>query len=161
MYEEVLDIATEEEKQNFYWENKSPDQVIRRIDIAASLAILLAEINQGEYHNCIYTFSHQPKLMKLQGNTLAEKFKYLEESNKTTWGFQTNFRALFNDILLRAKQQEEKKEIKELENKKNIQEDIANIIPSRIVVLSDMEFSDLAIPDIYRRLRRERGKKVS
>eukprot|EP00494_Astrolonche_serrata_P030669 UN30937 len=55
------------------------------------------------------------------------------------WGFQTNVRAVFEKIL---KYHTDKKWE----------------IPQRLTILSDMEFSDLAIPDMTRRLKREKAK---
>lgn len=109
---------------------------ITRLNVAISLALLIAEINEGPYHGFCLTFSDKPELVQIEGHTLKQKFEWFTRNSKDNWGFQTNLKNLFGTLLDNAE---------------------GFGLPTRVIILSDMEFSDLSTPDYIRRLKREKG----
>ncbi len=92
----------------------------RPMDTALSLAIYFAERNTGAYHNMWMTFSQNPQVQILKGNTLAQK---LRSMNMRGWMMNTNLRAAFNEILNIA-----------------IKNHVApEDMPKSLIVISDME----------------------
>lgn len=70
---------------------------------SVALSLLWAELCEGSFSGHFYTFSTNPRLVKVKGNSLREKcediMKYAEVSN-------TNIQAVFQDLLAKAKQYE-------------------------------------------------------
>ena len=92
----------------------------RPMNTAVGLAIYFAERNHGAYHNMWMTFSVNPKIQVLKGNTLAQKIANL---NMDGWDGNTNLHAAFALVLDIAK-------------KNHVpQEDM----PKSLIVISDME----------------------
>ena len=89
--------------------------------VATSLALLFAERLQGEFHNTFITFSNKPKLIKVKGNTIYEKFKFISTFNDVT---NTDIEKVYDLILDVYKSPKFKKE------------DALD----RVVIISDMEF---------------------
>ena len=89
--------------------------------VATSLALLFAERLKGEFHNTFITFSNRPQLIKVKGNTIHEKFKYVSTFNDVT---NTDIERVYNLILDVYKSPKFQKE------------DALD----RIVIISDMEF---------------------
>ena len=94
---------------------------LKPIFVSISLGIYLAERNKGFYNNYFLTFSDTPELIKIVGNDIVDKVRYLEQSN---WGYNTNLQAVFHKILLTA-------------IKNNLPQ---SEMPERIIIISDMEF---------------------
>jgi hypothetical protein len=92
------------------------------MDVSISLGLYISERNEGPFKDAFITFSSRPKLEYLSGN-LADRYNQLKRSD---WGYNTNFKAVFNLVLNKAKElnvpQEE--------------------MPTMIIVLSDMEFDE-------------------
>lgn len=84
------------------------------------LAVYFAERNKGAYHNLFMTFSGQPEVVVLKGETLAQK---IANVGKAAWGMNTDLKAAFDKILDIA-----------LEEKVPAEE-----MPRSIIVISDME----------------------
>lgn len=91
---------------------------IAPIHVALSLAIYMAERNDGRFHNHFITFSERPEVQKLVGNTLLEKVQNL---NRANWSVSTNIQAVF-DALLRWPG-----DVKDM--------------PDAVYIVSDMEFN--------------------
>jgi hypothetical protein len=91
------------------------------MQVAISLALYLAERSNGPFKNHFLTFSSNPKLVEIIGSNLYEKVKYMERAD---WGGSTNIEATFDLILNVA-----------IKNKLSQDE-----IPSKIFIISDMEF---------------------
>ena len=89
--------------------------------VATSLTLLFAERLSGEFKNKFITFSANPRLVEVQGETIKEKFDYLAKFNEYT---NTNIEKVYNLIL---------KVYSKPNFKKEDQLD-------RIVIISDMEF---------------------
>ena len=95
------------------------------LNMAIGLGLYLAERNNGHFKNHFITFSKNPDLVEIKGNTFAEKVLNIESAD---WGMNTDIKKTFDLILNTAK-------------KYNLsQEDI----PSRLFVISDMEFDSIS-----------------
>ena len=92
------------------------------IEVSTSLAIYIAERNQGIFHNKFITFSEVPELQTLVGNSLREKIVNLNNAN---WGMSTDLQAVFNLVLNAAVKHNAKQ----------------NELPEAIFIVSDMEFN--------------------
>lgn len=90
------------------------------------LAIYLAEKNKGIFKDYFITFSDNPKLQKITGNTIAEKVSNIESIVAST-----DIDKVFTLILNALK-----------DNKTN-----KNECPSHIIIISDMEFDQGVLSD--------------
>ena len=89
--------------------------------VAQSLAIYYAERNTGAFHNHFITFSTNPQLVEIKGETIAEKVRYCAQYNEIA---NTNLQRVFELILRTAV-------------KNSVP---ADEMPSRLYIISDMEF---------------------
>lgn len=91
------------------------------IEVAISLGLYIAERNTGPFKNYFLTFSSHPELVKIQGNNLYEKIKFMRNSN---WGGCTNiiktFQLILNTGIKNHLKQEE--------------------MPEKLFIISDMQF---------------------
>jgi hypothetical protein len=95
---------------------------IRPIDVSVSLAMYIAErTEEGPFKNKFMTFSSEPTLQTVSGNTLYEKANRLESAR---WSMSTNLTAAFESILQVG-----------LENSLTDEQ-----MPKRLIVVSDMQF---------------------
>lgn len=92
----------------------------RPMDISTSLALYFAERNKGVFANKFMTFSEQPRLVEVIGDTLTQKLHNIETAD---WGMNTNIEATFDALLTAAK----------------ASNDFENM-PKVIYIISDMEF---------------------
>jgi hypothetical protein len=90
--------------------------------VALSLGIYLAEHNTGTFANHFIEFSSRPQLIKIKGETFAEKLRYVASFNEVA---DTNLEAVFDLILKCA-----------VKNSLPASE-----LPSKLVIISDMEFN--------------------
>ena len=93
--------------------------------VALSLGIYFAEHNRGQFQNHFITFSEHPRLVKIKGNDIVDKVMYCESYNECA---NTNIEAVFRLILTAAK----------------IHQVPQEEMPSRIYIVSDMEFDSCA-----------------
>ena len=91
------------------------------LDVAISLGLYISERNVGKFKDSFITFSDIPQLEVLNGN-LVDRINQLRQSE---WGMSTNIEAVF-DLLLR---QAVRFSVPE------------NEMPTKILILSDMEFN--------------------
>ena len=94
---------------------------VSAISVATSLALLFAEQLQGEFKNKFITFSENPKLVKVKGSTISEKYDFI--SKYDDWS-NTNIKKVY-DLILNVYQNPSFKKEDELD---------------RILIISDMEF---------------------
>lgn len=92
----------------------------RPLATSIGLAIYFAERNVGAYHNLFMTFSSNPQIVTLKGETLHQKIKNVENAD---WGGNTNLKAAFEKVL-------------DIAEKNNVSQEE---MPKAIVVISDME----------------------
>lgn len=69
---------------------------VKPINIAVSLGIIIAHCSSGPFHNKWITFSDQPTMEKITGDSLFEQIRNMVNSS---WGFNTNFQKVFTLIL--------------------------------------------------------------
>ena len=92
----------------------------RPMATSIGLAIYFAERNKGDYHNLFMTFSANPQIVTLRGETLEQKIRNV---SKVEWGMNTDLKAAFDKVLNIAIKNETPKED----------------MPKSIIVISDME----------------------
>jgi len=90
------------------------------MDVAISLGLYISERNEGPFKDAFITFSGNPELQVLKGDLGAR----LIQLRKADWSMNTNLEATFELILNQAK-------IHSLK---------ADEMPTKILILSDMEF---------------------
>ncbi|MCR4687956.1 MAG: DUF2828 family protein [Saccharofermentans sp.] len=93
--------------------------------VAQSLAVYFAERNKGAFAGHFITFSNSPRLVEIKGKDIYEKIKYCMSFNECS---NTNLEKTFGLILDTAVKYHLK------------QKDM----PSRLIVISDMEFDSCA-----------------
>lgn len=89
--------------------------------VALSLGIYFAERNEGAFKNYFITFSHEPQLVEIKGESILEKLRYCHSFNEVA---NTNIQKVFELILNAA-----------VRNKVPQSE-----LPSTVYIVSDMEF---------------------
>ena len=92
----------------------------RPMATSIGLALYFAEHNRGDYHNLFMTFSGDPEIVTVKGDTLQQK---LASIAKAKWGMNTDLYAAFRKILDLARQNHTPK---------------ADMVKT-IIVISDME----------------------
>lgn len=92
----------------------------RPMATSIGLAMYFAERNKGNYHNLFMTFSSDPTIVNIKGETLKQKIDFIHSAN---WGMSTNLKAAFDEILQLA-----------IDN--NVP---ADDMPKSLIVVSDME----------------------
>ena len=93
------------------------------MDVAIALGMYVAERNESAFKNEFITFDTTPKMVKIVGNTLQERYAFTKHAD---WGGSTNFVRTFDLILAKAKMA------------KLSQDDM----PTKVIVFSDMEFNE-------------------
>jgi hypothetical protein len=91
--------------------------------VATSLGMYLAERTKGEFKDMFLTFSENPELVKLQGDTVMERLRNITQAN---WGMSTDFEAAYEHILRVATRYDV----------------LPESMPTMLLVLSDMQFND-------------------
>ena len=91
------------------------------MEVAISLGMYISERNEGAFKDMFMTFSSTPQIQKLLG-PLSDRYTQLARAD---WGMSTNLYSAFKTILNQAV-------------KFNIPQDE---MPSKILILSDMEFN--------------------
>jgi hypothetical protein len=91
------------------------------MDVAVSLGMYIAERNTSLYKNIFVTFSNNPQVVALTGDTLFDRINNMQRAD---WGMNTNLTAVFETVLRQATGYE----LPESE------------MPTTILILSDMEF---------------------
>lgn len=93
--------------------------------VSVSLGVYISERNRSIFKNAFITFSGNPSMEYLQGDSVCSRFQQLRTAD---WGMNTNIQAVFDLILSKA-----------LENNIN-----SDQMPSKILIISDMEFDRCA-----------------
>jgi hypothetical protein len=91
--------------------------------VAMSLGMYLSERTKGEFKDLFLTFSENPELVRLQGDTVAERLRNISNAD---WGMNTDFSKAFQHIL-------------DVATKHNV---LPESMPTMLLVLSDMQFDD-------------------
>lgn len=129
-----------EEMQVIVMADVSGSMYGRPMATSIGLAIYFSERNKGAYHNLFMTFSSNPQIITLKGETLEQKIHYVE---KADWGMSTNLKAAFEKVLeIAVKNQTPQHEM-----------------PKSILVISDMEIDDCGDRDwrFYEEMKQKFG----
>lgn len=110
----------EEGTNAFVMADVSGSMTGRPMATSVGLALYFAERNKGAYHNLFMTFSANPQIVSVKGETLEQKIRNVI---KAEWGMNTDLKAAFDRVLQIA-----------LENDVSQEE-----MPKSIIVISDME----------------------
>ncbi|XP_031110671.1 flagellar attachment zone protein 1-like [Ipomoea triloba] len=94
------------------------------MDVSVALGILVSELSEEPWKGNLITFSADPQLHKIKGETLLEKTAFVKTMD---WGMNTNFQKAFDRILEIA-----------VEGKLSQEQMIR-----RVFVFSDMEFDEV------------------
>lgn len=97
--------------------------------VATSLAILFSESLTGEFKDTFITFSSTPKLIKIKGEMIHEKYNFISSYDDYT---TTNIKKVY-DLILNVYNSKEFKKEDELD---------------RIIIISDMQFDCLSCSDL-------------
>ena len=92
--------------------------------VSVSLALYFAERNRGQFKNYFISFSETPKLHRIQGNNLREKFNSIELGDIANTNIQAVFDLILNTAIQNRTPQEE--------------------MPETVYIISDMEFDSCA-----------------
>ena len=117
--------------------------------IAISLGLYCADKNTGAYKDLILTFTSEPFLYKVAGNSIFEKYHNLRQNNRLV-GYSTNIGKAFKAVLDLAI----KNKIPELD------------MPEYILIMSDMQFNnpdvggDLTFMKFLKKEYKEAGYKI-
>ena len=91
--------------------------------VAMSLGMYLSERTKGEFKDLFLTFSENPELVRLQGDSVAERLRNISQAD---WGMNTDFGKAFQHIL-------------DVAVKHNV---LPDSMPTMLLVLSDMQFDE-------------------
>lgn len=98
------------------------------LQVSISLGIYAAERNRGVWHNKFMTFSSEPSIQSIRGETLRDKVFNLARAD---WDQTTNIEAAFDIILDTAL---------------SVKLDPSEMV-TRVYIISDMEFDDASMYD--------------
>jgi len=106
------------------WLENSPDGgKTFPIDVAVALGIYTAERNKGSFKDRFMSFSQEPEMICLKGETLMDKVKCLSDA---PMGYNTDFQATYRELLQYAVTFKVP----------------ADQMPSMLMVFSDMQFDE-------------------
>lgn len=124
MWDNLPDFIGDNNENNIAVVDTSGSMSGTPMEVAISLGLYLAERNKGAFKNHFITFADNPELVEVVGSNFCEKVNNISNAN---WGMSTNIEATFNLILNTA-----------IKNKLPQEE-----LPSRIFIISDMEFNQI------------------
>ena len=107
------------------------------LEVAVSLGAYIAERGHGPFANYFITFSSRPELIRFEGVDITDKF---HRARRADWEMNTDLESVFK-LLLRTAQKENTKP-----------EDM----PTRLYILSDMEFDGCLTDDWYSHLSQDK-----
>ncbi|KAL3506110.1 hypothetical protein ACH5RR_031492 [Cinchona calisaya] len=96
------------------------------MEVSVALGVLVSELSEEPWKGKLITFSEDPQLQKVEGETLLEKTQFVRSMD---WGGSTNFQGVFDRILevaIEGKLKEEQ-------------------LIKRVFVFSDMEFNQASM----------------
>ena len=93
------------------------------LDISVAMGIIISSVVEGEFKGNVITFNSNPEFVKIEEGSIYSRFKQIKN---IPWGGSTDIQATFNMIL-------EKGKLAGLTNEQ---------MPTRIIIVSDMQFND-------------------
>ena len=91
--------------------------------VAMSLGMYLSERTKGEFRDLFLTFSENPELVRLEGDSVAQRLRNISQAD---WGMNTDFEAAYEHILRVATRYDV----------------LPDSMPTMLLVLSDMQFDE-------------------
>jgi len=91
--------------------------------VAMSLGMYLSERTKGEFRDLFLTFSENPELVRLEGDSVAQRLRNISQAD---WGMNTDFEAAYEHILRVATRHDV----------------LPDSMPTMLLVLSDMQFDE-------------------
>lgn len=122
-WENLPDYFNGKEMNGIVVADVSGSMLGRPIEVAIAIAMYIAEHNKGTFNNKFITFSQEPQLRTIQGETIFQRVHSIEHSD---WGVNTNIESVF-DLLLEAA------------TRYNLPQ---SELPERVIIVSDMEFDE-------------------
>ena len=123
LWENLPDYLSESDENILPMIDVSGSMFGEPLAVAISLGMYLSERSKGEFKDTFLTFSENPELVRLVGDTVKERLKNI---NQADWGMNTDFTKAYEHILRVAK-------------KHNVMKDS---MPTMILVMSDMQFDE-------------------
>ena len=123
LWENLPDYLSESDENILPMIDTSGSMFGEPLAVAISLGMYLSERSKGEFKDTFLTFSENPELVRLVGDTVKERLKNI---NQADWGMNTDFTKAYEHILRVAK-------------KHNVMKDS---MPTMILVMSDMQFDE-------------------
>ncbi|KAL1451660.1 hypothetical protein WDU94_006018 [Cyamophila willieti] len=96
------------------------------MEVSVALGLLVSELTEEPWKGKVITFSKDPKLHKIEGDTLSSKIQFIRDMD---WGMNTDFQKVFDSLL-------EVAERVKLEPEHMVK---------RLFVFSDMEFDEASV----------------
>ncbi|XP_030923505.1 uncharacterized protein LOC115953628, partial [Quercus lobata] len=93
------------------------------MEVCVALGLMISKLSEDPWKGQVITFDDNPKIQRLQGESLYEKTSFIREME---WGGSTNFQRVFDEIL-------------QVAVKANLSEDQ---LIQKVFVFSDMEFNE-------------------
>jgi hypothetical protein len=123
MWNNLPDLLSESDENILPMIDVSGSMMGQPLAVAISLGMYLSERTKGEFKDMFLTFSENPELVKLQGDTVGERLRRIKNAD---WGMSTDFTKAYQHILDVA-----------------VKHDVVpESMPSMLLVLSDMQFND-------------------
>jgi len=123
LWNNLPDLLSESEENILPMIDVSGSMFGEPLAVAMSLGMYLSERTKGEFKDMFLTFSENPKLVKLQGDSVLERLTRISQAH---WGMSTDFTKAYQHILDVA-----------------VKHDVVpDSMPTMLLVLSDMQFND-------------------
>ena len=123
LWNNLPDLLSESEENILPMIDVSGSMFGQPLAVATSLGMYLAERTKGEFGDMFLTFSSNPELVRLEGDTVAERLRNITQAD---WGMSTDFTKAYQHILDVA-----------------VHHDVVpESMPTMLLVLSDMQFND-------------------
>ena len=123
LWSNLPDLLSESEENILPMIDVSGSMMGQPLAVAISLGMYLSERTKGEFKDMFLTFSENPALVKLKGDSVMERLKNISQAD---WGMSTDFTKAYQHIL-------------DVATKHNV---VPESMPSMLLVLSDMQFND-------------------
>jgi len=123
LWNNLPDLLSESDENILPMIDVSGSMMGEPLAVAISLGMYLSERTKGEFKDMFLTFSSNPELVKLQGDSVMERLRRITQAD---WGMSTDFTKAYQHIL-------------DVATKHNV---LPESMPSMLLVLSDMQFDD-------------------
>jgi len=123
LWSNLPDLLSETEENILPMIDVSGSMMGEPMAIAISLGMYLSERTKGEFKDLFLTFSENPELVKLKGDSVMERLTNISNAD---WGMNTDFEKAYQHIL-------------DVATKHNV---LPESMPTMLLVLSDMQFDE-------------------